>query len=141
MNRRAAGRMAAGIGALFAFGWAGWAAQANAMPELRVYDGHRMILGATLTVLVVAPFIWRWRRDRSLIVVALAAGIGSVIPLILSSINHHVPLVARLRGAWILSGADLVGPALVVGFVCLWLAIREWKPRQSPAPSVGREPA
>jgi hypothetical protein len=99
------------------------------MPEFRVYDGYRMILGAALAVAVVAPFIWRWRRDRSLIVVALAAGLGSVAPLIISAIRHHIPITARLRGSWILAGADFVGPAVVVGFVCLWLALREWSPR------------
>jgi hypothetical protein len=141
MNRRAAGRTVAGIGALGAFSWAGWAAQVNAMPELRVYDGYRMIIGATLAVLGVAPFIWRRRRDRSLVVVALAAGLGSVIPLIASAINHHVPVMARLRGAWRLAGADLVGPALIVGFVCLWLAVREWKPAQPRVQLSGRERA
>jgi hypothetical protein len=133
MNRRAVGRRVAGIAALAAFAWAGWAAHANAMPELRVFDGYRMILGAILAVLVVAPFIWGWRRDRSLFVVALAAAIGSVVPLIISAITHHVPIMARLRGARILGGADLVAPALVIGFVCLWLSLREWKPEPSPA--------
>jgi hypothetical protein len=133
MNRRAAGRTVAGIAALAAFAWAAWAAEANAMPELRVFDGYRMILGATVAVLVIAPFIWRWRRDRSLFVIALAAAIGSVVPLITSAVSHHVPVTARLRGAWILGGADLVGPALIVGFVCLWLALREWRPARSSA--------
>lgn len=129
VNRRKAGRALAAAGALAAFSWAGWAAQDNAMPELRVYDGYRMILGAALAVAAVAPFIWRWRRDRSLIVVALAAGLGSVAPLIISAVRHHIPITARLRGSWTLAGADFVGPAVVVGFVCLWLAIREWSPR------------
>jgi hypothetical protein len=40
-----------------------------------------------------------------------------------------MPILARLRGAWILAGADLVGPAVVVGFVCLWLAVRAWTPK------------
>ena len=68
MSRRALGRAVAGLGAILAFGWAGWAAHDNAMPELRVFDGYRMMLGATLGVIVVAPLIWRWRRDRSLVV-------------------------------------------------------------------------
>jgi hypothetical protein len=129
MNRRRLGRAAAAAGAIAAFAWAGWAAYDNAMPEFRVYDGYRMILGATLAVFVVAPFIWRWRRDRSLLVVAVAAAFGSVTPLVISALRYHMPIAARLRGSWTLAGAGLVGPAVVVGFVCLWLAIREWNPR------------
>ena len=129
MNRRKIGRAVAATAAVAAFGWAGWAAYENAIPELRVYDGYRMILGATLAVIAVAPFIWRWRRDRSLVVIAVAAAVGSVIPLVISAIQHHMPILARLRGAWRLAGADLVGPAVVVGFVCLWLAVRAWTPK------------
>ncbi len=129
MNRRAVGRTVATLGAIAAFAWAGWAAHDNAMPELRFYDGYYIMLGATLAVIAVAPFIWRWRRDRSLVVIAVAAGVGSVIPLVISAIQHHLPILARLRGAWRLAGADLVGPAVVVGFVCLWLAVRAWTPK------------
>ena len=129
MNRRKAGRALAAVGAIAAFTWAGWAAHDNAMPELHVYDGYRMILGATMAVLLVTPFIWRWRRDRSLIVIALAAGLGSLAPLVISALRYHMPISARLRGSWTLAGADFVGPAVVVGFVCLWLAVREWSPR------------
>jgi hypothetical protein len=129
VNRRKLGRAVAAAGAVAAFAWAGWAAYDNAMPEFRVYDGYRMILGATLAVVALAPFIWRWRRDRSLLVVAVAAALGSVAPLVLSALRYHMPIAARLRGSWTLAGAGLVGPAVVVGFVCLWLAIREWKPR------------
>ncbi len=129
MNRRKLGRAVAAAGAVAAFAWAGWAAYDNAMPEFRVYDGYRMILGATLAVVALAPFIWRWRRDRSLLVVAVAAALGSIAPLVLSALHYHMPIAARLRGSWTLAGAGLVGPAVVVGFVCLWLAIREWKPR------------
>ena len=128
MNRRK-GRVVAATAAIAAFTWAVWAAHDNAIPELRVYDGYRMILGATLAVAAVAPFIWRWRRDRSLVVIALAAALGSVAPLVISAFHYHMPIAARLRGSWTLAGADFVGPAVVVGFVCLWLAIREWTPR------------
>ncbi|HEV8453658.1 MAG TPA: hypothetical protein VGQ24_02130 [Gemmatimonadales bacterium] len=129
MNRRRVGRAVAATAAIAAFAWAGWAAHDNAMPEFRIYDGYRMMLGATLAVIAVAPFIWRWRRDRSLVVIALAAAVGSAIPLVISAYRLHVPIVARLRGSWILAGADLVGPAVVIGFVCLWLAVRTWNPR------------
>ena len=129
MNRRAVGRTIAAMAAAAAFAWAGWAAHDNAMPEFRIYDGYRMMLGATLAVIAVVPFIWRWRRDRSLVVIAVAAAVGSIIPLVISAIQHHLPILARLRGAWKLAGADLVGPAVVVGFVCLWLAVRAWTPK------------
>ncbi|MFL5402446.1 MAG: hypothetical protein ACJ8BF_06475 [Gemmatimonadales bacterium] len=128
MNRRRLGRSAAALGAVVAFAWAGWAAYASAMPEYRVYDGYRMILGSVIAVALIVPFIWRWRRDRSLVAIAVAAAAGSVLPLALSAVRHHIPLLTRLRGAWFLAGADLVGPALVVGYVCLWLALREWTP-------------
>ena len=129
MNRRAVGRTLAAVGAIAAFAWAGWAAYDNAMPELRFYDGYYMMLGATLAVIAVAPFIWRWRRDRSLVVIAVAAAAGSIIPLVISAVRHHMPIIVRFRGSWILAGADIVGPAVVVGFVCLWLAVRTWTPR------------
>ena len=129
MHRRVVGKTVAAVAAVAAFAWAGWAAHDNAMPEFRIYDGYRMMLGATLAVIAVVPFIWRWRRDRSLVVIAVAAGVGSVIPLVISAIQHHLPILARLRGAWRLAGADLVGPAVVVGFVCLWLAVRAWTPK------------
>jgi hypothetical protein len=140
MNRRKVGRAGAAAGAIAAFTWAGWVARASAMPEFRVYDGYRMIQGATLAVVAVAPFIWKWRRDRSLLVIAVAAGVGSVIPLVISAFRHHVPIVARLRGSWTLAGADLVGPAMVVGFTCLWLAFREWTPREAGNRREGHEP-
>jgi hypothetical protein len=137
MNRRRVGRTVAAAAAIVAFAWAGWAAHITAMPELRVYDGYRMMLGATIAVIAVAPFIWRWRRDRSLVVIALATAVGSIVPLVISAVRLHVPIVSRLRGSWALAGADLVGPALVVGFVCLWLAVREWAPR-APGTLEGR---
>jgi hypothetical protein len=129
MNRRKVGRAVAATAGIAAFALAGWAAYDNAMPELRFYDGYYMMLGATLAVIAVAPFIWRWRRDRSLVVIAVAAAVGSTIPLVISAVRHHMPIVVRFRGSWILAGADIVGPAVVVGFVCLWLAVRTWTPR------------
>lgn len=83
-----------------------------------------MMLGATVAVLVVVPLVWRWPRERSLIAIVLASVGGSVVPLAISAARHHMPLAARLRGSWILGGADLVGPGLVAGFICLWFALR-----------------
>jgi hypothetical protein len=128
MNRRKVGRAVAALGAVTALGWAGWTASTESMPEFRIYDGYWMILGATMAVILVAPFIWRWRRDRSLGAIVLAAAAGCFAPLAISAVRHHMPLMVRLRGSWRLAGADLVWPAVVVGFACLWLALREWTP-------------
>jgi hypothetical protein len=125
MNRRRIGQIVAALVALGAFAWAWWAAEINSIPELRVYDGFWMMLGATLAVLLVGPVVWRWPRERSLVAIAIASALGSALPLAISAVRHHMPLMARLRGSWILGGADAVGPALVIGFVCLWFAIRE----------------
>jgi hypothetical protein len=133
MNRRGVGRGVAAAAAIAAFAWAGWAAHITAIPELRVYDGYRMIVGATLAVIAMAPVMWRWRRDRSSAGIAVVATVGSIIPLMISAVRQHMPIVARLRGSWALAGADLVGPALVVGFVSLWLAVKEWTPGGSDA--------
>lgn len=129
--------MVAGVTALGAFGWAAWSAHINAMPEFGVYDGYWMILGATIMVAIVTPIVWRWRREWSLVAVSLAAAIGSVIPLVISAFRTGLPVPVRLRGAWILGGADAVGPALVLGYLCLWLALREYP----AAPSRGVRPA
>jgi hypothetical protein len=98
------------------------------MPEFKVYDGFWMMLGAAIAVALVAPLVWRWPRERSLLVVVMAAVLGSIIPLAISAATHGLPLMARLRGSWMLAGADMVGPALVIGFVCLWLALRDEVP-------------
>jgi hypothetical protein len=125
VNRRRLGQVAAGALSLGSFVWAVWASRSSSIPELRVYDGFLMLLGATVLVALVAPVVWQWPRERSLVAIAIAAGAGCVAPLIISALRHHVPLVARLRGAWMIGGADLVGPALIIGFVCLWFAVRE----------------
>lgn len=126
MNRRRTGQILAALGALCAFGAAAWSAHLASIPELRVYDGFWIMIGAFLAVLVTAPLVWRWRREASLVAITLASIIGGVVPLGISAQRHHIPLMARLRGAWILGGADMVGPALIVGFICLWFAVREY---------------
>jgi hypothetical protein len=129
MTSRKAGQLIVGLVALVSFGWAAWAAHAASIPELRVYDGYWMILGATLMTLIVAPLVWRWRRDLSLIAITLATLVGSVAPLVISAARNRMPLRARLLGSWVLGGADMVGPALIIGFACLWFAIRKYEPR------------
>ena len=110
--------------AVICFGCALWAARSAAVPELKVYDGFLMVIGATLLVGLVAPLVWRWSRERSLIAIAAAATLGCVAPLVFSALHYGVPVLVRLRGAWWLGGADIVGPPLIIGFLCLWFAVR-----------------
>lgn len=128
MNRRAIGRLVAALAASAAFLWAARAAGDASMPEFKVYDGFWMMLGAAIAVALVAPVIWRWPRERSLPVIVVASIVGSVVPLAISAITHGLPLMARLRGSWMMAGADLVGPAIVIGFACLWFALRDEVP-------------
>ena len=125
MTRRKIGQTAALALAALCFVWCVWASRSTSIPELRVYDGYLMLVGAAVVVGIAAPLVWRWPRERSLIAIALAATLGCVIPLIISALRHHIPLTARLRGAWMIGGADLVGPPLIIGFVSLWFALRE----------------
>lgn len=124
MTRRTTGQIVAAFGALVAFGLALSAARHSAIPEWRVYDGFWMIGGAALMVALTAALVWRWPRELSLMAIAVATVVGSLVPLVLSAYRLHMPLMARLRGAWVLGGADVVGVPLVIGFMCLWFAVR-----------------
>lgn len=135
LSSRSTGRIVAALIAVLCLGWAAYTGWTEAIPELHVYDGLWMLLGATTVVVVIAPFIWRWSRERSLAVVAGASILGSWIPLVLSARRHHMPVMARLRGAWVLAGADTVSLAVPVGFVLLWLALREHTPAPRAPPS------
>ena len=128
MTRGKINRLVPALVALAAFLWAAKSAHDSSMPEFKVYDGYWMILGAALAVGLVAPLIWRWPRERSLLVVVIASIVGSIVPLVVSALTHNLPIMARLRGSWMLAGADLVGPAVIVGFTCLWLAVRDEAP-------------
>lgn len=128
MTRGKINRLVPALVALAAFLWATKSAHDSSMPEFKVYDGYWMMLGAALAVGLVAPLIWRWPRERSLLVVVIASIVGSIVPLVVSALTHNLPIMARLRGSWMLAGADLVGPAVIVGFTCLWLAVRDEAP-------------
>jgi hypothetical protein len=128
MTRRRVGQVLAALLAATMFGLALREAQRSSMPFVRVYDGYWMILGVTIGMLLVGPLVWRWPRERSLPAILVTAMMGSVLPLIISAIRHHMPVAARLRGAWIIGGADVVGPALVIGCMGLWFALREHRP-------------
>jgi hypothetical protein len=64
--------------------------------------------------------------------------VGCVAPLVISALRLGMPIRVRLLGAWVLGGADLVGPAVIIGCLCLWFAIRKYEttPRRA-----GRSPA
>ncbi len=129
MSRRTLGRNAAALAAIVSFGWSAWAAHVSSMPEFRVYDGYWMILGAFLTTSLAAPLVWRWPRELSLLAITVATVLGIISPLAISAARLEMPLQVRLLGSWVLGGADLVAPALIVGFMCLWFAVREYQPR------------
>jgi len=125
LTRRTAGRrLSAAVGGASLL-LAGYVAQAEAMPELGVYDGAWMLLWSAAAVAAAAPLIWRWPRQRSLAAVAVAAVVGCWAPIVISALRHQIPVMARLKGSWVLAGGGIVGLAAPLGFVCLWLAIRE----------------
>ena len=134
LTRRTAGRWLAVAAGAALLGFALYVARTQSMPEFGVYDGWWMLLWGTVAVLAAAPLVWRWNRERSLGVIAVAALIGCWAPLVVSALRHGIPVMARLKGSWVLAGAGLVGLAVPLGFVCLWLAVREHKPggRQTP---------
>jgi hypothetical protein len=117
--------MLAALVALAMFTAAALEAHHSAIPAVQVYDGYWMILGAAVGMIVVGPLVWRWPRERSLMAVLITAVGGSLAPLLISALRHHMPVGARLRGAWFIGGADVVGPALVIACMCLWFALRE----------------
>jgi hypothetical protein len=128
VTRRTTGRrisLIVGAGALLL---AGFVAYSESIPAFGVYDGAWMLLWGTVAVAAVAPLVWRWPRQRSLAAVASAAAVGCWMPIVISALRHDLPILARLKGAWVLAGAGIVGLAIPLGFACLWLAVREHRP-------------
>jgi hypothetical protein len=132
MSRRRIGQTVAALVGLVMLLCAGWEAHRSAIPAVKVYDGYWMILGVAAGMLVVGPVVWRWPRERSLVAILVTAVVGSLVPLMVSAARHRMPLAARLRGAWVIGGADVVGPALIIGCMCLWFALREHGAERSP---------
>lgn len=118
------GRWGAALGAGAAFLLAGYTSASESMPELRIYDGYWMLLGAAVAVTLVAPLIWPWRRERSLLAVVVAAMVGTWMPIVWFALRRHTPVMERILGAWYLMGGDVVAAAIPVGVACLWLALR-----------------
>jgi hypothetical protein len=125
IRSRKSARLVAALGAGLALLLAGYTARVESMPEVHAYDGWWMLLGAGLAVAAVAPLVWRWPRQRSLPAIVLAAVLGSWLPFVWLAHRGHVSLLPRLKGAWFLMGADVIGAAIPVGVACLWLALRE----------------
>jgi hypothetical protein len=103
---------------------AAYAGYTQSMPSLHIYDGIWMLLGGALAFGLVAPLAWSWPRERSLAAIGVATFLGTWFPLVVLALRQHVPIWARIRGAWVLTGADIVGTALPIGMVCLWFALR-----------------
>jgi hypothetical protein len=118
------GRWAAAAGAAAAFLLAWYTSATESMPTLRIYDGYWMLLGAGVAVGLVAPLVWSWRRQWSLLAVVAAAAIGCWLPIVWFALRRHTPIMDRVRGAWYLMGGDVVAAAIPVGVACLWLALR-----------------
>lgn len=133
---RATGRRVSGVLAAAALGVAGYAGYSQSMPSLHIYDGIWMFLGGVLAVAFVAPVVWSWSRERSLTAIGLATLVGTWLPLVILALRQHVPVWARIRGAWVLTGADIVGTALPIGMVCLWFALRAPTLRSGAASSM-----
>lgn len=118
------GRWAAATGGAAAFLLAWYTSATESMPTLRIYDGYWMLLGAAAAVGLVAPLVWSWRRQWSLLAVVAAAALGSWLPIVWLALRRHTPIMDRVRGAWYLMGGDVVAAAIPVGVACLWLALR-----------------
>jgi hypothetical protein len=121
---RTTGRRLSAILAAAALIIAAYAGYSQSMPSLHIYDGMWMFLGGALGFALVAPLAWSWSRERSLAAVGVATFLGTWLPLVVLALRQHVPIWARIRGAWVLTGADIVGTALPIGMVCLWFALR-----------------
>lgn len=133
IGRRTGRRLALAVAAL-ALGTAALGAWRNSIPQLRVYDGVWMLLWATVAFALAGALVWRWPREKSLPVIAVATVAGCWLPLLVSAARHRIPIAARVRGSWLLAGADIVGIAVPIGFVCLWLALREHRPTAVDSP-------
>ena len=86
-----------------------------------------MLAGATVALVLCVPLVWSWPRDKAIALLALVTVIASWAPLVALALRARIPVLARLKGAVFFSSADVVGVALPVGVVCLYLAVREYR--------------
>ncbi|HSR89972.1 MAG TPA: hypothetical protein VLK88_01600, partial [Gemmatimonadales bacterium] len=127
---RRTGRALAALVALISFGIAIYTAVSQADRVLHIYDGLWMLAGATVAIGLCIPFVWSWPRDRAIALLATVTVVGSWTPLIVLALRAGIPIPARLKGAVFFSSADVVGVALPVGVVCLYLAVKEYRVRR-----------
>ena len=124
---RRTGRALAGLAALISFGIAIYTAISQVDRVLHIYDGLWMLAGATVALVLCVPLVWSWPRDKAIALLALVTVIASWAPLVALALRARIPILARLKGAVFFSSADVVGVALPVGVVCLYLAVREYR--------------
>jgi len=124
---RRTGRALAGLAALISFGIAIYTAISQVDRVLHIYDGLWMLAGATVALVLCVPLVWSWPRDKAIALLALVTVIASWAPLVALALRARIPILSRLKGAVFFSSADVVGVALPVGVVCLYLAVREYR--------------
>lgn len=124
---RRTGRALAGLAGLISFGIAIYTAISQVDRVLHIYDGLWMLAGATVALVLCVPLVWSWPRDKAIALLALVTVIASWAPLVALALRARIPVLARLKGAVFFSSADVVGVALPVGVVCLYLAVREYR--------------
>jgi hypothetical protein len=124
---RRTGRSLAGLAALISFGIAIFTAISQVDRVLHLYDGLWMIGGTAAAMAICVPRVWSWPRDKAIALLALVTVIASWTPLVALALRARIPILARLKGAVFFSSADVVGVALPVGVVCLYLAMKEYR--------------
>jgi len=117
----------AGLVALISFGIAIYTAISQVDRVLHIYDGLWMLAGVTVALGLCVPLVWSWPRDKAIALLAVVTVIGSWAPLVALALRARIPILARLKGAVFFSSADVVGVALPVGVVCLYLAMKEYR--------------
>jgi len=84
-------------------------------------------LAVTVALGLCVPLVWSWPRDKAIALLAVVTVIGSWAPLVALALRARIPILARLKGAVFFSSADVVGVALPVAVVCLYLAMKEYR--------------
>ena len=124
---RRTGRTLAGLAALISFGIAIYTAISQVDRVLHIYDGLWMLGGTAVATGDLCSLVWSWPRDKAIALLALVTVIASWTPLVALALRAKIPILARLKGAVFFSSADVVGVALPVGVVCLYLAVKEYR--------------
>ncbi len=124
---RRTGRALAAFAALISLGIALYTAISQVDRVLHLYDGLWMLGGAAVGLALSVPVVWSWPRDKAIALLAIVTVVGSWAPLVALALRAKIPILSRLKGAVFFSSADVVGVALPVGVVCLYLAVKEYR--------------